>query len=145
MPGSAPILEADAQFEARLRRLDDLALAEPQPREQLTERRDRALSHPHRADIVRFDQVDLDHALILVREDGGGDPPRGATPDDADATDGAGRAHCGIAARNCAWLGARATVSATLVRIFVIAPSRPARSTPSSAGFNRCGRRPKPE
>src|SRR3546814_11334253 len=67
----------------------------------------------------------LDHALILVREDGGGDPPRGATPDDADATDGAGRAHCGIAARNCAWLGARATVSATLVRIFAIASSSP--------------------
>src|SRR3546814_4377350 len=82
MPGPAPILEADAQFEARLRRLDELALADPQPREQLKERRDRALAHPHRADIVRFDQVDLDHALILVREDGGGDPPRGATPDD---------------------------------------------------------------
>src|SRR3546814_8269797 len=81
MPGPAPILEADAQFEARLRRLDELALADPQPREQLKERRDRALAHPQRADIVRFDQVDLDHALILVREDGGGDPPRGATPD----------------------------------------------------------------
>src|SRR3546814_4830951 len=41
MPGPAPILEADAQFEARLSRLDELALADPQPREQLKERRDR--------------------------------------------------------------------------------------------------------
>src|SRR3546814_5550623 len=73
---SSDVCSADAQFEARLRRLDELALADPQPREQLKERRDRALAHPHRADIVRFDQVDLDHALILVREDGGGDPPR---------------------------------------------------------------------
>src|SRR3546814_7974618 len=100
MPGPAPILEADAQFEARLRRLDELALADPQPREQLKERRDRALAHPHRADIVRFDQVDLDPAPILVREDGGCEPHRGATPEDADATDGAGRAHWGIAARD---------------------------------------------
>src|SRR3546814_8609914 len=69
MPGPAPILEADAQFEARLRRLDELALADPQPREQLKERRDRALAHPHPADIVRFDQVDLEPALVLVRED----------------------------------------------------------------------------
>ncbi len=81
MSGPRPILEFDAELEARVRFADQVILIDTEQPDDIDDRRDRRLTDPDGPDFGRLDQTDTASALVEeLRQDRSRHPSGGSPP-----------------------------------------------------------------
>src|SRR5688572_29893678 len=74
-----PAVELDTELDRALGGAQEIRLIDPQGFVQNQNRRDRRFAHPDRADLLGFDQGDVNRVAENLCDEAGGDPARGAT------------------------------------------------------------------